>query len=84
MGDFAQAGEIHYSTRGRVPTVELLVPQGTSLADLAGTLKLISTEINPKISPIGCQACTSGTHLIIREMFENVVRVDLKTGQIIK
>jgi hypothetical protein len=73
--------EIHYSKDGPVPHIELLVPKGTHLGNLGKVTDMISKEIISKISPRGCTACTSGTHLIIREQLENVVRVDLNTGR---
>jgi hypothetical protein len=75
--------EIGYSTAGPVPVIELRVPKGTGLANLAKVQQLISKEIISKISPRGCAACTSGTNLIIREEFENVVRVDLGRGRLL-
>jgi hypothetical protein len=72
--------EIQYTT-GPQPIVELTVPHGTQMKDLFKVQDLISSSIIRKISPRGCNACTSGVHLNIREQFENVVQVDLGTGK---
>jgi hypothetical protein len=77
-----QAAEVRYSTDGPVPVVELRVPKGTRVIDLGKIQQFISKSIISKIAPRGCTACISGTHFIIREEFENVVRVDLATGRI--
>ncbi len=79
----SKAAEIRYTVEGIAPTIELRVPKGTRLADLGRIQNFISETIISKIAPRACTACTSGTHLIIREEFENVVRVDLASGRAI-
>jgi hypothetical protein len=81
--DKKQLAEIQYSTEGPIPVVELVVPHGTRLTDLFKTLETISRELTPKISPRGCNQCTSGDHLVIRERFEQVIQVDLESGKIV-
>jgi hypothetical protein len=76
--------EIHYSTEGATPTVELVVPHGTHLSDMAKLLDMTSREVISKISPRGCQQCTSGVHLTIRERFQEVIRADIGTGTVIR
>jgi len=83
MAENKEVAEIHYTTETRIPTIELIVPHGTRLADVVRSLETVSSEIISRISPRGCQTCTSGTHLVIRERFENVVRVNLADGRII-
>jgi hypothetical protein len=78
-----QAAEIRYSTDGPTPVIELRVPKGTRLTDLTKVQQLVSKSIIAKIAPRGCTACISGTHFIIREEFENVVRVDLAAGRLV-
>ncbi|HEX3151561.1 MAG TPA: hypothetical protein VHR66_26025 [Gemmataceae bacterium] len=77
-----QLGEIQYAMEGTRPVVELVVPHGTKLLDLAKATDSISKQLLPKIGPRGCQACISGVHFTIRERLENVVQVDLETGKI--
>ena len=76
--------EIHYSVEGATPSVELIVPHGTRLADMAKLLDTTSREVIAKISPRGCQACTSGVHLTIRERFQEVIRADIRTGELMR
>ena len=75
--------EIFISREGAMPVVELVIPNGTKLSDLIKVQELLSREINPKISPRGCQTCLSGLDFRIRERFEEVIRVDLDAMQII-
>ena len=66
--------QIGYSREAR--EIQVSVPHGTKLADLAKLIDFMARDIFSKL-PRGCTACTSGDHLIIREELENVVRVDL-------
>lgn len=75
-------GEVQISREGAVPAVELVIPYGTRMADIFKAQEAISRDIISKISPRGCQACTSGVHLTIRERFQEVIRVDLQTGKL--
>ena len=75
--------EIFISREGAMPVVELVIPHGTKLTELMKLQELISSEINPKISPRGCQTCLSGLDFRIRERFEDVIRVDLDAMRII-
>ena len=75
--------EIFISREGAMPVVELVIPHGTKLTELVRLQELISNEINPKISPRGCQTCLSGLDFRIRERFEEVIRVDLDAMRII-
>jgi hypothetical protein len=76
-------GEIQYSQQGPQPVVDLVVPHGTRLLDLAKVTETISRELLPKLSPRGCQTCISGSHFTIRERLENVVQVDLDSGKML-
>lgn len=69
--------EIYFSKKGDFPTVEVLVPHGATLAQVAALHDVISKEAIAKISPRGCAQCTSGVHLFIREKLEEVIRVEL-------
>lgn len=84
MEDLKRLAEVHYSTEGPVPVVELVVPHGTRLLDLLKAQETISRELLPGLTPRGCQACISGSSLIIRERFENVIRINLEDGQLIR
>ena len=75
--------EILISREGAIPVVELVIPHGTKLTELVKISELISREINPKISPRGCQTCLSGLDFRIRERFEEVIRIDLDAMEII-
>jgi hypothetical protein len=69
--------EIYFSRQGVVPSVEIVVPYGTTLGQVAALHQVISKEAISKISPRGCAQCTSGVHLTIREKLEEVIRVEL-------
>ena len=66
--------EIGYSKDLR--QIQVTVPHGTKLAELARVIDFMAKDIFAKL-PRGCTACTSGDHLIIREQLENVIKVDL-------
>jgi len=66
--------EIGYSKDAR--QIQVTVPHGTKLADLAKVIDFMARDIFAKL-PRGCTNCTSGDHLIIREQLENVIKVDL-------
>ena len=78
----AHIAELSYDANGPQPIMELAVPHGTPVRSILKSMELI-TELNRKLSPRGCEACLSGTHLIIRERFEEVIRVDLEKGAFI-
>ena len=65
---------IGYSRETR--EIQVTVPHGTKLADLARVIDFMAKDIFSKL-PRGCTSCTSGDHLIIREQLENVIKVDL-------
>jgi hypothetical protein len=66
--------EIGYSKETR--EIQVTLPHGTKLADLAKLIDFMARDIFAKL-PRGCTNCTSGDHLIIREQLENVIKVDL-------
>ena len=70
-----QIAEIGYSKERR--EIQLVLPRGTRVKDLTGILDFLARDVFSKLER-GCNACTSGDHLIIREQLENVVRVDLE------
>jgi hypothetical protein len=64
-----------------LPTVEVVVPHGTAFAQVAAMHETISRQAIAKISPRGCQQCSSGVPISIREKLENVILVDLPVGR---
>jgi hypothetical protein len=76
-----QVAELGYSKDyGRI---ELLVPHGTKLAELGKIREYLFGDWVSKL-PRGCQACTSGDSLIIRERLEHVLLVDLESMEILE
>ena len=75
---------IHHE-KGVRPIVEVQVPAGTTL-DVSRKLEsLIYERIAPEILRLGpCPNCRSGLDLFVKERFENVVRVDLESYEIIR
>jgi hypothetical protein len=75
-----RVAELQYSKDyGRI---ELVVPHGTKLADMPKILDSIARTALLRL-PRGCNTCTSGDHLLVREQLEHVIRVDLDAGTII-
>jgi hypothetical protein len=70
--DEGRVAEVSYSKDSR--RLEVFVPQGTKRADL---VKVLAVGDLLSRLPRGCPACISGDHLIIRERFDPVIRVDL-------
>jgi hypothetical protein len=77
-----QVVQVGYSKE--TSTIELTVPRGTKTADMH---KIMATVFTPSIighlPGRGCQTCTSGDHLLVREALENVIRVDLDKKAVI-
>jgi hypothetical protein len=64
-------------------TIELVLPYGTKLEELSTKYRdVIFRDALSKL-PRGCPACTSGDNFIIRERLENVIQVDLESGEIL-
>ena len=77
----SRLAELQYS--GDQGRIELVVPFGTKTAELGSLLGSdILREALGRL-PRGCNACHSGDHFLIRERLENVIRVDLESGQIV-
>jgi hypothetical protein len=77
----ARHAEVGYSKENRA--IELVVPHGTHVGDLAKAIGFLAKDVFTKL-PRGCPNCTSGDHLIIRERLENVIRVDLDKQTILR
>ncbi len=80
-GETKYLAEVGYSKDTR--RIELVVPHGTKVADLAKAIEFLTRDVLSKL-PRGCTNCTSGDHLIIRERMDPVIRVNLDQKTIIK
>ena len=80
-----QAEIFVHKAEGARPYVELQVPAGTSLEVSRKLESLIFEKIAPEMLRLGpCPNCRSGIDFYIKERFEDVVRVDLETFQVIR
>jgi len=67
------------------PIVEIQVPAGTTLDATRKLESLIYEKIAPEILRLGpCPNCRSGLDLFIKERFENVLRVDMDSFEILR
>ena len=82
MYDSHHIAELQYGKVDGMSRLELVVPSGTKLKDLARFEEVIFKDIVNRL-PRGCQACLSGEPLFIRERLENVIRVDLESGKVL-
>ena len=80
-----QAEILIHKTQGARPIVELQVPPGTTL-DVSRKLEsLVYEKIAPEVLRLGpCPNCRSGLDIFIKERFEDVMRVDLESFEIIR
>ena len=76
--------EIRISKAGPRPQIELTVPFGTTLAETVGLHETLSRDVISKLSPRGCTMCNSGVDIWIHEQFEDILRVNLKSMQIVR
>jgi hypothetical protein len=69
--------------KGARPLVEVQVPADTTL-DVSRKLEdLVYTKVAPELLRLGpCPNCRSGLDLIVKERFEDVLRVNLETFQV--
>jgi hypothetical protein len=75
--------ELRYSKGGPTGnTIELLVPHGTKLKQIAKLREFVFSDLIAKL-PRGCQACTSGDNFIIREQLDPVIRVDIRSLEVL-
>jgi hypothetical protein len=81
MAEHARVAEVAYSKD--LNRIEVVLPNGTRLGDFAKISDVVfGRDIMGRL-PRGCQTCTSGDHLMIRERLEHVIRVDLEKRTII-
>ena len=80
-----QAEVLIHQRKGTRPIVELQVPAGTTL-DVSRKLEsMVYEKIAPEILGLGaCPNCRSGLDLFIKERFENVMRIDLESFEIMR
>ena len=71
--------ELSYRKDGRL---ELIVPYGTKFEEVAKLRERLFTDLLRQL-PRGCPACLSGESFAIRERFENVLRVDLDSMDVV-
>ena len=72
----AKHAKLGYSKERR--EIELVVPFGTKTEQLSA---IMATVFRPGVlGPLGrgCQTCTSGDHLLVREELEKVIEVNLE------
>lgn len=75
------SAKIEAGTVNGVPTVQVVVPHGTTFAQVAAMHETISRQAIAKVSPRACAQCTSGVHINIREELENVILVELPAAK---
>jgi hypothetical protein len=69
------AVEVGYSSEKH--QIELVVPHGTKMAELADIIVVIFGGGGVKIPERPCNTCTSGDHFLVRERLQHIVEVDL-------
>lgn len=83
MGEMRSA-EIRMSKAGARPSIEIAVPYGTTLAETFKLQEVLSRDIISQLSPRGCTMCNSGCDIWIHEQFDDVIRVNLETFEIMR
>jgi hypothetical protein len=80
-----QAEILIHKDKAARPVVEIQVPAGTSLEASHKLESLVYEQIAPEILRLGpCPNCRSGLDIFIKERFEDVMRVDLETFEIMR
>lgn len=75
---------IHKDKSAR-PIVEIQVPAGTTLEVSHKLESLVYEQIAPEMLRLGpCPNCRSGLDIFIKERFDDVMRVDLDTFEIMR
>ena len=77
----ARLAELQFSQLADKGQIELVVPSGTTKADVLKVKDLITEDLLARL-PRGCQACLSGDHFIIRERFD-AVQIDLDKMEVV-
>ena len=68
------AVKVNFS-KENVGAIEIVVPKGTPLADLAKIQLAIDNQLVKQLHPRACNACLSGSHIFIREILDGAVNV---------
>lgn len=86
MADFTNEAHIFiHSDKGVRPIVEVQVPNGTTLEHTHKLERLVYEKLAPEILRFGpCPNCRSGLDFYVKERFENVLRVNLETMEILR
>jgi hypothetical protein len=70
----AKAG-VGYSKEARL--IQITVPHGTKSTELSAVLKSVLVPGVIGRLPRGCQTCTSGDHVVIREELAETIQVEI-------
>ncbi len=71
--------------KGVRPIVEVQVPAGTTLDVSRKIEDMVYQRIAPEMLQLGpCPNCRSGLDLFIKERFEDVLRVDLESFELLR
>lgn len=79
-----RTAEIRYSKEGPRPRIEIAVPVGVTLAETFKLHDILSKDLISQLSPQGCLTCNSGVDIWIHQTFEDLIKVDLNTMQVIR
>ncbi len=55
--------------------IEIMVPKGTGMSDLAKIHVAIDKLLIKQLHPRGCGSCLSGAHFVVREILDQVAKV---------
>jgi hypothetical protein len=71
----AKTAEVSYSKETR--QIQVVLPHGSKSADLSHVLRNVFGPNGIARLPRGCQTCTSGDHLLIREELADTIKVEI-------
>lgn len=78
----SRIAEVQYSPEQ--DKLEVSLPHGVKFTDIAEISKGVLNEDVLKKLRVACAGCQSGTPIVIRERFENVVLVDLNSMEVVE
>lgn len=70
-------------SKGQRPKVEIQVPQGTSLEISRKLESLVYEKLITRLGLGACPNCRSGLDVLVKERFDDVIRVDLDSFRIV-
>lgn len=71
--------------QGPRPIVEIQVPAGTTLEASRKLESLVYEKLAPELLRMGpCPNCRSGLDVFVKERFEDLIRVDLETFNVVR